>query len=223
MREALYEVESAAPREDAERLLRSFLKKAYRRPVAEADVQRFLRLFDDQFQQGSGFTAVDALGLHGRPRRRRASCSSRKSPAGSTDPPWPRGLALFLWNSVPDDALRALADRGELHRPDVLHAQAERMLDDPEGAPLRRGVPDYWLDLRKIDDTSPSTTLYNDYYLDDALSRPRWRRRGSIFAELLQPTCRRATSSIRISRSSTSGWPTHYGIAGVSGIAMRAR
>ena len=28
---------------------------------------------------------------------------------------------------------------------------------------------DYWLDLRKIDDSSPSTTLYNDYELDDPL------------------------------------------------------
>jgi hypothetical protein len=41
MREAYYEVESATPRRDAERLLRAFLKKAHRRPVAEADVQRF--------------------------------------------------------------------------------------------------------------------------------------------------------------------------------------
>ena len=56
IREAPYEVESAAPREDAERLLRSFLKKAYRRPVAEADVKRFLALYDDQFKQGHGFT-----------------------------------------------------------------------------------------------------------------------------------------------------------------------
>src|SRR5689334_10888530 len=45
IREAPYEVESAAPRKDAERLLRSFLKQAYRRPVAEADVKRFLALY----------------------------------------------------------------------------------------------------------------------------------------------------------------------------------
>ena len=50
-------------------------------------------------------------------------------------------LALFLWNSVPDDTLRSLAERGELHRPEVLRAEAERMLDDPRGTPLRRGVP----------------------------------------------------------------------------------
>ena len=78
-------------------------------------------------------------------------------------------LALFLWNSIPDDTLRALADRGELSKPDVLRAQAERMLDDPKSRRFVEAFTDYWLDLRKIDDTSPSTTLYNDYELDDPL------------------------------------------------------
>ena len=67
LREALYEVESAAPREDAERLLRSFLKRAYRRPVAEDDVQRFLALFERPVQEGLRLRPVPALGLHGRP------------------------------------------------------------------------------------------------------------------------------------------------------------
>ena len=49
-------------------------------------------------------------------------------------------LSLFLWNSIPDDTLRALADRGELHQPEVLRAQTERLLDDPKCPPLRRGV-----------------------------------------------------------------------------------
>jgi hypothetical protein len=62
-----YEVASAEPRKDAERLLRSLLKAAYRRPVAEADVQRFLALHDDQFKKGHGFTryllSVDSVVL----------------------------------------------------------------------------------------------------------------------------------------------------------------
>src|SRR5690242_9530696 len=39
------EVISKAPQQDAERLLRHFIQTAYRRPVEEADVQRFLGLF----------------------------------------------------------------------------------------------------------------------------------------------------------------------------------
>ena len=49
------EVVSRAPQRDAERLLRSFIQKAYRRPVGEPDVRRFLALFDREFALGSGF------------------------------------------------------------------------------------------------------------------------------------------------------------------------
>ena len=49
------EVVSEDPQQDAERLLRSFMQTAYRRPVEEADVQRFLGLFEREFELGSGF------------------------------------------------------------------------------------------------------------------------------------------------------------------------
>ena len=74
-------------------------------------------------------------------------------------------LALFLWNSIPDEKVRDLAERvGELRKPDVLRAQTERMLDDPRSQAARRGVHRLLArPAHKIDDTSPSTTLYNDY------------------------------------------------------------
>ena len=45
-------------------------------------------------------------------------------------------LALFLWNSIPDDTLRTLADRGELSKPAVYDAQVKRMLADPKSDAL---------------------------------------------------------------------------------------
>ena len=128
---------------------------------------------------------VDALGLHGRPvvaglRVRRGEAGPARRYALATR------LALFLWNSVPDDTLRALADRGELNKPDVLRAQAERMLDDPKARRFVEAFTDYWLDLRKIDDTSPSTTLYNDYELDDPLKLAALEETRLFFAELLR-------------------------------------
>src|SRR5438552_2016614 len=128
IREAPYEVESAAPRQDAERLLRAFLKRAYRRPADEADVRRFLALFDDQFKQGNGFTRSQLTAYT-------AVLSSpgfvfvEERPGRLDDHALATRLALFLWNSVPDDTLRALADRGELGRPDVLRTQNERLAD----------------------------------------------------------------------------------------------
>lgn len=41
-------------------------------------------------------------------------------------------LSYFLWSSMPDDELFDRAARGELHRPDVLRQQIQRMLADPK-------------------------------------------------------------------------------------------
>ncbi|MEI4861638.1 DUF1592 domain-containing protein, partial [Klebsiella pneumoniae] len=40
-------------------------------------------------------------------------------------------------------------------------------LDDPRSQEFINALLDYWLDLRKIGDTTPDQTLYPDYYLDD--------------------------------------------------------
>src|SRR6185369_17695195 len=105
---ALYEVESASPRPDAERLLRSFLKSAYRRPVIEADVQRFLGLFDNQFQQGHGFTR-SLLSAYTGVLASPGFVFVEEQPGRLDDRALATRLALFLWNSTPDSALRARA------------------------------------------------------------------------------------------------------------------
>ena len=205
--------------QDAERLLRSFLKKAYRRPVAEADVQRFLRLFDDQFQQGSGFTR-SMLSAYTAVLSSPGFVFVEEKPGRLDGYALATRLALFLWNSIPDDTLRALADRGELSRPDVLRAQAERMLDDPKARRFVEAFTDYWLDLRKIDDTSPSTTIYNDYELDDPLKLAAVEETRLFFAELLRtdlPARNIIDSDFTFLNERLAD---HYGIAGVSGVRI---
>ena len=130
-------------------------------------------------------------------------------------------LALFLWNSIPDDTLRALADKGELGKPAVLRAQTERMLDDPKSRRFVEAFTDYWLDLRKIDDTSPSTTLYNDYELDDPLKLAAVEETRLFFAELLRadlPARNVVDSDFTFLNERLAD---HYGIKGVSGVDFR--
>ena len=200
--------------------MRSFLKKAYRRPVAEADVRRFLRLFDDQFQQGSGFTR-SMLSAYTAVLSSPGFVFVEEKPGRLDGYALATRLALFLWNSIPDDTLRALADRGELTRPDVLRAQAERMLDDPKARRFVEAFTDYWLDLRKIDDTSPSTTIYNDYELDDPLKLAAVEETRLFFAELLRadlPARNIIDSDFTFLNERLA---EHYGIAGVSGVRFR--
>jgi hypothetical protein len=220
IREAPYEVESAEPRKDAERLLRSFLKRAYRRPVAEADVKRFLALYDDQFKQGHGFTH-SLLSAYAAVLASPSFVFVEEKPGRLDDHALATRLALFLWNSIPDDTLRALADKGELGRPAVLRAQTERMLSDPKARRFVEAFTDYWLDLRKIDDTSPSTTLYNDYELDDPLKLAAIEETRLFFAELLRsdlPARNVVDSDFTFLNERLAD---HYGIKGVAGVAFR--
>jgi hypothetical protein len=220
LREALYEVESAEPRQDAERLLRALLKKAYRRPVAEADVKRFLALFDDQVEQRHGFTR-SLLSAYTAVLSSPDFVFVEEKPCRLDDHALATRLALFLWNSIPDDALRDLADRGELGKPEVLRAQTERLLDDPRARRFVEAFTDYWLDLRKIDDTSPSTTLYNDYELDDPLKLAALEETRLFFAELLRanlPARNVVDSDFTFLNERLAD---HYGIKGVSGVKFR--
>jgi hypothetical protein len=61
-------------------------------------------------------------------------------------------LSYFLWSSMPDDELLARAAAGDLHRPDVLKAQARRMLRDPRVRGLATEFGGNWLDFRRFEE-----------------------------------------------------------------------
>lgn len=205
---------------DAESRLRRLMAKAYRGPVTEADVQRFMQLFDERKQAGLGeqdaliaaYTAVLAS-----PR-----FVFLNEKAGKLDDnALATRLALFLWNSTPDEALRARAARGELRRPAVLRAETERLLNDPRAHRFTEAFLDYWLDLRKIEDSTPSTTLYNDYYLDDALVEAAVLESRMTFEEFIRqnlPVRNVVDANFTFVNERLAN---HYGLQNVKGIAMR--
>jgi hypothetical protein len=217
---ATVEVVSANPLQDAERLLRTFMARAYRRPVAEADVQLFLGLVKQRLDAGLGFAGAMTAGYT-------AVLSSPEyvfiddQPGRLDDNALATRLALFLSNAQPDETLRALAAKNELHRPEVLRAQTERLLNDPKSQRFVDAFLDYWLEIRKMDDTTPSTTLYNDYYLDDSLTEAATLETRMFFKELLDhdlPARNVVDSSFTFLNDRLA---THYGIPGVEGVAMR--
>ena len=59
-------------------------------------------------------------------------------------------LSFFLWSSIPDDELLAVAERGELSDPSVLESQVRRMLADPRSQALVKNFAGQWLFLRNI-------------------------------------------------------------------------
>jgi hypothetical protein len=214
------EVLSKAPQQDAERLLRGFLEVAYRRPIEEPDVQRFLGLFKREFELGSGF-ARSMLTAYTGVLVSPGFVFVEEQPGKLDDWALATRLSLFLWNSTPDAALRARAERGELHKPEVLRKETERLLNDPKSRRFVDAFTDYWLDLRKIDDTSPSATIYNDYELDEPLKLAALEETQLFFAELLRANLPARNIVAADFTYLNERLANHYGIPGVAGAKMR--
>jgi hypothetical protein len=214
------EVASDHPREDAERLIGGFLARAYRRPVEQGDTKRFLELFNQQVELGHGFTR-SMISTYTAILCSPGYLYIQESPGKLDDYALATRLALFLWNGPPDEELRTLAAQGRLSRPEVLKAQTDRLLNDPKSRRLIDAFTDYWLDLRKIDDTSPSTTLYNDYELDDPLKLAAVEETRLFVQELLNRNLPARTIVDSDFTFLNERLANHYGIPGVSGVAMR--
>jgi mono/diheme cytochrome c family protein len=173
------------PHTDPARLLRAFMERACQEPVQEADVQRFAALVQKTLEGGSSFTDAMVAGYSA------VLCSPvfvclEEKPGRLDDRALAARLAYFLWNSPPDQALRDAAARGDLRDPAKLRAQTERMLADPRSSRFVNAFLDYWLDLRKIEATSPDAALYPDYYLDDLLTESAIEETQKFFAALVQ-------------------------------------
>ncbi len=214
------EVETKEPDKDSDRLIRNFLAHAYRQGVVESDVKRFRALYQDQYRRGYGF-AKSMLAAYTAILSSAGYVFLQEKPGRLDDFAIATRLSMFLWNSTPDPALQSLAASGELHKPEVLRAQTERLLNDSKSRRFADAFTDYWLDLRKIDDTSPSSTLYNDYDMDDALKLAAVDETELYFAELVAknlPARDVVDSDFTFLNSRLA---RHYGIPGVTGSEMR--
>ncbi|MCC6234416.1 MAG: DUF1592 domain-containing protein [Verrucomicrobiales bacterium] len=215
------EVVSSAPEADAERLLTGFLRAAYRRPVdTKAELKRFLPVYRSALAKGNSFT--DALLA----AYTAVLCSPEflcvaESPGRLEDHALATRLSLFLWNSPPDAELRRLADQGAMHRPGVLQAQTDRLLNDPRSQRFVEAFLDYWLDLRRVQATAPDANLYSDYYLDDLLTESATAEPRAFFSELIRadlPARHLVSSDFAMLNERLA---VHYGLPAVSGVALK--
>jgi hypothetical protein len=76
-------------------------------------------------------------------------------------------LSFFLWSSLPDDELLALARSGRLHTPAVLRQQVRRMLADQKSEALVRNFAGQWLQLRNLRGAFPDSREFPNF--DDQL------------------------------------------------------
>jgi hypothetical protein len=128
-------------------------------------------------------------------------------------------LSFFLWSSIPDDELLALAERGELHTPAALSGQTRRMLADPRSRSLVTSFAAQWLHLRNLDSITPDARLFPDF--DDNLRQALHRETESLLDDVIRHD-RSVLSLLRTDHI----WvderlAKHYGIPNVYGSRWR--
>ena len=171
------------PKADAERLLRAFLPKAFRRPVPEDRVAHYLGLAVSQLKEGVPFEEAMAETY------KAALCSPSfllfsEKPGRLDDFALASRLSYFLWNSLPDERLIALAAQGKLSDPGTLRAEVERLLSDSKAERFTQRFAGQWLDLHKIDATTPDMKLYPEF--DRILMASSVRETELFFEEILR-------------------------------------
>jgi hypothetical protein len=174
MEPPLESVGSDRPREDAARLLAQFLPRAFRRPVPPEEVRDYVQIvmrelegracFEDAMKEAykAALCSTDFLFVGDAAVAERDTAAAVDHPTRMrlSDHAIADRLALWFWNSIPDEELRGLASEGRLHLPEILHKQTERLLADPRSERFITDFADQWLDLRKIDATQPDTRIY---------------------------------------------------------------
>ncbi len=208
------EVVSKDPLVDAERLLRDFLRRSFRRAVTDEDVKPFLARVKAKLDAKFSFEQAMRVGY-------KAVLVSphflflREKPGRLDDFTLAARLSYFLWSSMPDEELLGLAEKGKLHEPDTLRAQVERMLKDTRASAFTTNFAGQWLGLRSIDATAPDPALYPEY--DDVLKVAMVKETLLFFDEVLKNDLS-LTNFVSSDFTLLNGrLARHYGIPGVTG------
>ena len=212
-----FEVTSKQPMVDAERILRDFARRAFRRPVTDKEVEPFVARVKSRLDQKYSFEQAMRVGL--RAVLVSPSFLFLREKVKLDDFALASRLSYFLWSSMPDEPLLKLAEAGKLHEPEVLRQQVERLLDDPKAKSFNTNFTGQWLSLRAIDATLPDRTLYPEY--DDILKTAMLKETSLFFDEVLKkdlPLTNFVSSDFTFLNARLA---KHYGIPGIEGMEMR--
>jgi mono/diheme cytochrome c family protein len=201
-----------------------FLPRAYRRPATKPEIDAIAAVVKDA-QTTSKLSFHDAMRIG----LQRVLCAPGfvflQEPAGDRPRPRPltdhelaSRLSYFLWSTMPDDELFALASAGKLHEPAVVAAQVKRMLADPKAGQLVRNFAGQWLSVRDYGSVQPAAE-YRDY--DKSLEQASKQEPYAFFAEVLArdlPITSFIDSDFVVVNERLA---KHYGIEGVKGTEFR--
>ena len=228
-RRRLFVARPASADEDercAKEILAALMRRAYRRPVTDADLQGPLGLYRRARADGD-FDAGIELALSSVLVSPHFLFRVEHDPAGiSADTAYrisdlelASRLSFFLWSSIPDDELLTVAVSGKLDDPAVLERQVRRMLADSRSQALVANFASQWLHLRNLASITPDMRLFPDF--DDNL-RQAFRQETELFFNSVLREDRSVLDLLRANYTFVNErLAKHYGIPYVYGSHFR--
>ncbi len=219
-KEGRIETLSAQPEKEAHDLLQRFMQRAYRRPVAPKEFNRFYAYAKKLLRNGDRFTDT-MIATYSAVLASPEFLFQCSQPGELDDFALAERLAAFLGESMLDERLRELAENKKLRNADTLRSEVDRLLDKPESERFVQRFLDSWLKLDEINTTDPDRELYPEYAGDWWLVDSIVAESRLFFTDLItrnQPARNVVDADYtfvdeRLAR--------HYGIAGVYGPSFR--
>ncbi len=216
--------------DSARKIVQNFADRAFRRPATTVEVDRLMKLFEMASKQGEPFeksiqftltaVLVSPHFLFRVEREAPAGGSSTKEKI-STRPlneyELASRLSYFLWSSMPDDELFAMAKKEQLRA--NLEAQVRRMLKDKKSQALVDNFAGQWLQTRRLENLQPDPKMFPAF---DVALRDAMKQETELFFATIMNEDRSVLEFV------DSDWTMlnerlakHYGIPGVSGSEFR--
>ncbi len=210
----------------AHTILAKLTRRAFRRPVTEADIKPLMAFYDKGRAEGdfdNGIERALTAMLVSPDFLFRVERDPKSSAPGAiykvSDLALASRLSFFMWSSIPDDQLLELAEKNKLSDPVVMQAQVQRMLDDPKSQALVDNFAGQWLYLRNLQLMKPDPVLFPEF--NDTL-REDFKTETSL---LFQNVFREDRSIMELLDAKytflNQRLAEHYGIPGVYGSQFR--
>jgi len=208
------------------RITTAIAAKAFRRPVSSSEVNGLMEFFQAGRKEGDFEHAVEMMlarvladprfiyRIEVEPSNVRTGQLYRIS-----DLELASRLSFFLWSTIPDEELVAVAAQGKLKDPATLERQVRRMLKDPRAEALTENFAGQWLNLRGLGSVGPLPLVYPDF--DDPL-REAMRREVELLFDSIVREDRDVTELLTADYTFVNErLAKHYGIPNVYGSQFR--
>jgi hypothetical protein len=210
----------------AKRILSTLMRRAWRRPVTDADLAVPLKFYRDA-RKGGDFEAGIEMAVRAVLVSPEFLFRVEQDPANlAPNTPYrisnlelASRLSFFLWSSIPDDELLDAATSGKLKSPAVLERQVRRMLADSRSRALVDNFADQWLYLRNLASANPDMRIFAGF--DDNL-RQAFRQETELFFASIMQEDRSVLDLLRANYTFVNErLAKHYGIPNVYGSRFR--